>query len=246
MLIFSVLFGSTSCSQDDLEVKTEKNNEVDELYQNLMSQPTVSLLSIGTNQSRSYSSTYVPTFYTTDLDFLKSLNQEEFVNALASIMSNFDVLSEEIIDEIAINNYNSLMINLNGQDGISKLLNFASDYLHLKGGVEAIEASLPTDLNNNEIKYYIAMAVYVDRIARPFYSLMTSDNKSNISRSNEYCKIEAERKLLLCGCEFGLDTLIEIMTGGIDTEGYCFEDAAMLADLEGIYHDYEVCMGRWH
>ena len=45
---------------------------------------------------------------------------------------------------------------------------------------------------------------------------------------------------------FGLDTLIEIMTGGADTGEYVFEDAYLLADIERIYYDYEVCMGRWH
>lgn len=87
------------------------------------------------------------------------------------------------------------------------------------------------------------MAVYIDRLARPICSIM---EKNPMSRQIGDCRWEAETKLLLAGCDFGLDTLIEVMTGGADTGEYVFEDAYLLADIESIYYDYEVCMGRWH
>lgn len=213
----------------------------------MMNKPTISLLDCTKNLSRNSSLQYIPEFTQEDLNYLTSLTQEEFICEQEKIMSQVEAIPQEKIDEIAINNYNSLMSGLGGQDGIYKLLDFGIRYLQLNGGIEDIKSTLPNKLNSSEIKYYIALSIYIDKLARPISSIM-NDNIENkpISRQTGDCKREAETKLLLAGCDFGLDTLIELMTGGADTGEYVFEDAYLLADCERIYYDYEVCMGRWH
>lgn len=246
-LLFFMSSVITWCSQEEIELSSSKNDEIDSIYQNLMNQPTISLLSIPQNLSRSSSLQDIPEFTQEDLEYLKSLSQEHFICEQAKLLSLLDGISQETIDEIAVNNYNSIVSNLGGQDGFYELLDFGSNYLHSDGGVSDIKNTLPKCINNVKIKYYIAMAVYIDKLARPICSIMENNiNKNPMSRQIGDCRREAETKLLLAGCDFGLDTLIEIMTGGADTGEYVFEDAYLLADIERIYYDYEVCMGRWH
>lgn len=249
--LFSLVTVISGCTQEDLSLETENNTEnnyeVDNLYQYLMDQPTISILSVALNPSKSSSSHYIPEFTKGDLKYLTSLTQEEFILEQAKIMSQIENITQENIDEIAIDNYNSLLSGLGGQEEIYKLLDFGTSYLQTDGGIEDIKTTLPDGLNETEIKYYVAMCVFIDRLARPLSSIMVNNiNLNPMSRQVGDCKGDAERELLLRGCEFGLDTLIEIMTGGADTVEYAFEDAYLLADLEQIYYDYEVCMGRWH
>lgn len=87
----------------------------------------------------------------------------------------------------------------------------------------------------------------IDNIARPMNSLLDDiENEELKSRQIGPCKWEAETKLLLAGAEIGLDAVIEYMTGGTATLEVEGDFVYTLANIERIYYDYEVCMGRWH
>lgn len=251
LFIISTIFGITSCSQDE-EQLISSSNEAESIYQYLINQPTITLLSSAETYGKN-AIQYIPEFSEEDKRIISSMSQDEFKILKDSLMYKLGGYSEEELDEIAIENYIKIFNILNGQKGISELLNFASAYLHTYGGINNIKKLIPTNLNKIETICYVSMAVYVDKLARPIYSIMSNDNvmvsddnKDSNLKNIGNCKWEAETKLLLAGVEFGLDTLIEIMTGGVDTEGYIFEDGLIFADLERIYYEYEVCMGRWH
>ena len=85
-LLFFMSSVITGCSQEEIELSSSKNDEIDSIYQNLMNQPTISLLSIPQNLSRSSSLQDIPEFTQEDLEYLKSLSQEHFICEQAKLL----------------------------------------------------------------------------------------------------------------------------------------------------------------
>lgn len=122
--------------------------------------------------------------------------------------------------------------------------------MNSEGGWPFIKALLPEELSQEQRRVYIGLSVYIDRVVRPFYGILTSsdgNDENNASRSSHaICEVEATMKLLLAGVNIGVDELIDVVTGGAGAALVPLEGLALGAELTSIWLDYERCNGRWH
>ena len=244
LVCMSVFF--VGCSHEEINPSINTENDIEQLYNELSSRPSVSIFLID-NISRG-NNTLIPIFTPDDLKYLSSLSQKDFESFRSNIISEFGPNGNEIIENIEDRNYTSIFNLMNGHIGMDEYLNFATTYIESKSGIEILQELIPKNINGIQTKLYVAMAVYIDKLARPLLDeLVLHEESSEPSRSGfAYCKWEAERRLALAGVQMGVDALCDVMTGGAALELTPLEGAAITADLTGIWLDYEVCNGRWH
>ncbi|MDE5811311.1 MAG: hypothetical protein K2H61_03260 [Muribaculaceae bacterium] len=133
---------------------------------------------------------------------------------------------------------------------MERLKFFAQQYFDNGGGVSSLEAYLPEDMTEKQIKVYVAMAIYIDKVAFPIYSGLIDnisiDDDEISTEDHELCKLAAAAKLTLAGVEFGVSQLVDIMTDGAGFTIEGLEDALLAAAVTQIWIEYEHCNGRWH
>lgn len=247
ILIFVAIFSSCSQEEPILEKKLN-NNIVESYYSELSSSPTISIFSNNdTQSSRSENEGGIPGLTSEDLKYLSSLSQKEIQALIENLDSRIDAYGREKIEEIEVNNYNRILDLIGGYENMNQYMEFSMSYLETDGGINNLQMLMPQNLNDTQIKLYIAMAIYIDKTARPFIVEVTQSVDSKLSRGDsEYCKWVADMKLALAGVDFGVDILCDIMTDGVAAEFTGLEMAAISANITSIWLDYEVCCGRWH
>lgn len=220
---------------------------VKDLYDEMSSVSTRSIISNTNPDSRSADSlsNSIPIFTPEDLEYLSTLNQDEFISFRNNIIDQLggeDGMSR--IEEMEDENYIRIFYAMDGHEGIDNLNDFSCSYLNTPGGWSYLDVLLPDSLTTEQTKIYVGMAVYIDKIGRPIYKAILETTP--ISDSRDICELQAAIKLAIAGINIGVDGLIDIMTGGAGTTLTALETLAIEAQLTSIWIDYEICNGRWH
>lgn len=244
ILIFVAIF--SSCSQEEPILEKKPNNNIAEsYYSELSSLPTISIPSISDTQiSRSENDGGIPGLTSEDLKYLSSLSQKEIQALIEKLESRIDTYGREKVEEIEVNNYNRILDLIGGYENMNQYTEFSMSYLETEGGINSLQMLMPQNLNENQVKLYVAMAVYIDRTTRPFMKYIVQlDN--NASRSHEEgCRAMAAFKLSLLGLSIGVDAFLDITTAGAAVEFTDIELLANYAELCSIRSEYDLCMNR--
>lgn len=234
------------CTQtDEFSSESEDSNAM-QLYQMMSKIPTTSILADVSSESRSSSEYefYIPTFSQNDLNYLASLNQDEFEAFRNELIERLGPDGIDKLEEIQDINYDRICDILGGHEGMNKLEEFSLAYIETPGGWSYVQELLPINLTDKQINTYISFAVYIDKVSRPLYKTLTSDIPH--SRVKSMCELNAAISLVTAGINIGVDVMVDIMTGGAGASLTPLEEAAMGAELTSIWIDYEICNGRWH
>lgn len=244
-LIMSSVLSLTSCTQDEDMLQTDITSKVESLYNDMMQIPTSSMLSDYPNvSSRSYK--YFPILTKSDLTYLQQLSQENFEKLIQNYKSKLGDNPDEVFDSLEYNSYSKTFEIMDGHSGMNRYLDFAQLYLNSEGGINEINKLLPKNLTETQLNYYVATAVYMDKIGRPFIQTLTETVSVPRSRDKDSCKWEAAFKLACAGLTCGVEVMIDLATGGASIPAEMLAGGANLVALASIWQQYEICNGRWH
>lgn len=237
-----------SCSQEMFLKNPSLENSisvVDEMYNKMSAIGTYSILgNRGSARSQEDGSNNLPTFTQEDLDYLSSLTPAQLKDFQDSLISTLDPMDIAEFERIYDSNYANIYDELGGSEGMDAYLEFSTLYLETSGGIDNLQSLLPEGLSSKQTQLYVAMGVYIDKVARPIAKAMFANNPE--SRDLDYCKVQAELKLAMAGVGISVDALVDIMTGGAGFVLTEMEGDALALDLAGIWLEYENCNMRWH
>lgn len=244
-IVLAVSSLSGCCNEENIIVADE-NSSAEQLYTYLSNLPTTSILSDGNNEDRSRTSTTLafPVFSKEDLEYIASLNQEQLISFRDSLIFTLGFDGEQLIEDFIDENYIRVFNIMGSPEDMSALEEFAFAYLDTKGGWHALDCLLPQNLTLEKQRIYVGLAVFIDKVSRPFYETLIKNPAR--SRDSMLCEWEAAMRLSLAGVDIGVDGLVDIMTDGAGLALEGLEDVALAADLTSIWLDYEICNGRWH
>ena len=242
-LISMFLFEGCS-TESDIIMPSDKEIAI-ERYTEVAAIPTKSLLSFNTESSRSErfgKEIKTPYLSATDLEIISSQNELDCLNLKKRLLNMVgkDSMDMEVTeDDLCL----KLFKTMGSVHCMNQLKEFANEYIKAEGGLKDFTSLVPNDIKKSHIDYYVAIALYIDRIGRPLYDYIV---KYNVVRSrNAMCDFAAEASLVTAGYTFGLETFVGLMTGVEEFE--LAGDAIVLtADLVDIWIKYEQCNGRWH
>lgn len=245
--LFVMCFASCIQETEDSVLLEENENNIESLYLAFHNQPTISILS--SVYSQCSRGKCIPEITKSDIEFIKSLTKDELISFRDSMLSLVGDNAANLIEDYEYDCYIHVFDVMGGDEQLRKYLNFASEYLNSEGGVDIFSKIAPMSLNKTQQLYYAAMATYIDNIARPIKNAMLGDLEDNFinSRADRTdCILQADYRLALAGVGFGVEVLIDIMTGGAAVPFEGAIDAASLTTLADIWLEYEACNGRWH
>lgn len=239
--IISLAF--VSCSQDS-EPKFGSNDSMfKSLYEKMKDESSIPLFSIINNSRAKTIEKGYPEISQQDLEYLSELSPEELESLHNKLVERLEDNGIIDMDSIQDENYIKIFQFLGGHEGMDKFIKFTEDYMNSSKGWEQIERLIPNDLTTEQGEIYITMATYVDRIGRPIYCYLSSQDNP-ISRSdNPLCRELLKQKLEGLGIDMTVDAFLDLATGGLATEDEMF---VIGVDIAGIWLDYEHCNGRWH
>lgn len=253
ILIVSTFIANSCTNEDDtVETSNVKNSTFESFYNELVALPSLSVFDVSGNNTRGNSVGF-PSITNEDLDYLSSLNQNEFENLRDSLISEAGGI--EVIDSLQVSNYMSLYLNITNQGSepqkMQKLKDFCINYLLEPEEVSLLTRSTDVELSTSELEIYAQQAAYIDRVSRPIYehiyeeSLKIAIDKERKGDKVE-CMMELGFKLALAGLDIGVGAFLDAMTDGIGTEGLILECIKIGVDATSMWMDYEICNGRWH
>lgn len=235
----------TGCSQDKDIIENNYDSRIEDLYLKLSK--IVYQNSRSNNITDKNSNNVMAFFSNTNLKYLSSLSKEDFLSLKNSLEAQLGKERIDEIEKVSEENYIYIFNLMGGDEGLNRYLNFTYLYLNSNGGIDCLKKMIPAFLSEKQLEYYIGMALYVDKLARPILNTISKDRPlSRVNRDKESCKKEAEIRLALVGLNIGVDAFLDLMTDGAALELTPFEGTAVTADLLSIWIDYEICNGRWH
>lgn len=254
-LSFSIVWGCaillSSCSNEDDSKILDNNHNQEELYNKLRS--SFKYKSFIPSQANVLSNDSVPLSgnINDDLNYLSGLSEEEFKAFLDELYIIIGGENMQVYEDISYNNYMRIFEIMGGHDGMDQLTDFLYAYMWEESGWDSIQALLPMGLTEQQTTVYIAMAVYIDEIARPTYftiigEVSEGDETTDPLYNESYCKWELGLALIENGVKIGVEAFLEIMTGGGATEEVIPEGIEIGLDVVEAWLDYERCCGRWH
>lgn len=228
------------------ETYLDDNGSAIETYNRMSNLKKQSIFKIVTNSRGNFQITGgLPYISQSDIDYLQSLSQsqcEDILNGLGQMLGDN---VEDILDSIAIRNRTYLCEILDGVGGIELLEKFSDLYLQTRGGIDYINDLLPNDLDDLQVSVYIACAVYIDNIARPFSTVFDQNGEAK-SRTLWNCESYANAQLEMAGVNFEIGALEAMMTGGAGLILDGLDTLALSFTLIKIWEEYEICKLRWH
>lgn len=245
----AVLLGLASCSHEEPASLNRNEKTLEAIYESLDRLPRQSIYDQG---GITRTGLTLPVITEADLAALASLSMEELQARRQSRLEAMGAEKIAQIEERKAENIAKMYDLMGGHEGLDRLKAFMTEYLKGAKGWARISELLPQGLTDRQAKGYLAMAVYVDNIARPIYSYLTIINpapKDNITttrqslsvNSHGYCKTQLANALLELGLEINVDDFIAAMDDTGEEAGPPINETWEDFDPDTLWEDYLNC-----
>lgn len=195
----------------------------------------------------------LPVITEADLVALASLSMEELQARRQSRLEAMGAEKIAQIEERKAENIAKMYDLMGGHEGLDRLKAFMTEYLKGAKGWARISELLPQGLTDRQAKGYLAMAVYVDNIARPMYSYLTKaytgSKKNNIITRGGMGNPIFSRSLCeeylansLSGTGMSVAAFKALMDDTSETAGPPMDETWEEIDYEGIWAEYTFCI----
>lgn len=239
------LSGFASCTHEDPTAGNQNGKTLQDIYERFDKLPRASVYS---SQSATRGERSLPAITEADLQQLASLTAEQL---MACRQSRLDALGAEKlarIEEKKAENMAKMYDLMGGHEGLDRLKAFMTGYMQGAKGWHRIEALMPQGLSDKQANAYLAMALYVDNIARPIYAYLTAAYAgNNITRGDIYTPIlpiglcEEYLSNALAGTGISIDDFLKAMDDTSEAAGPPANETWEEIDYEGIWAEYEFC-----
>lgn len=213
----AAFLGLASCSHEEPASVNKNEKTLEAIYESLDRLPRQSIY----DQSGSTrTGVRLPVITEADLAALASLSMEELQARRQSRLEAMGAEKIAQIEERKAENLAKMYDLMGGHEGLDRLKEFMTEYMKGEKGWSRISELLPQGLTDRQAKGYLAMAVYVDNIARPIYLYTFRENKIASTRlsTNIDCDGFLAYRLVQNGISMDVADFIFWMENGESTE----------------------------